>query len=82
MMQSRGHSNPAPLLPQTGGMVRRVTGATCMSNYECFYKGKRISVQAETSYAAQQKAAAIFKARKSYDVTVVMADVPVDPASL
>lgn len=53
-----------------------------MSNYEAFYRGKRISVQAETSYKAQLKAATIFKAKKSYEVTVVLADTPVDPASL
>jgi hypothetical protein len=44
-----------------------------MNTYEAFYKGKRISVQANTSYEAQQKAAAQFKAKKSYDVTVMLA---------
>lgn len=53
-----------------------------MNNYEAFYRGKRISVQAETSYKAQLKAAEILKAKKSYDVTVVLVDKPVDPASL
>lgn len=53
-----------------------------MRTYECFYKRKRVTVQAETSYEAQQKAAVIFKARRAYDVTPVLADVPVDPASL
>lgn len=45
-----------------------------MNGYVAFYKGKRIEVRAATSYEAQQKAAAIFKARKSYDVTVVLAE--------
>jgi len=53
-----------------------------MNNYECFYKGKRISVQAESSYKAQLEAAKQFKAKKSYDVSVVLADKPVDTASL
>ena len=53
-----------------------------MNNYECFYKGKRATVQAETSIAARDKAAAIFKARKAYDVTVVLVNKPVAPASL
>jgi len=48
-----------------------------MNNYIAFYKSKKITVQAETSYKAQQIAAAQFKARKSYDVTVVLADAPV-----
>ena len=45
-----------------------------MNKYVCFYKDKRIDVEADTMYAAQQKAAAIFKARKSYDVNVVLAE--------
>jgi hypothetical protein len=53
-----------------------------MFTYECFYKGKRCTVQAFRSFDAQEKAATIFKARKSYDVTVVLANKPVDPASL
>jgi hypothetical protein len=53
-----------------------------MFNYLCFYRGKKISVQALRSYDAQVKAAQIFKAKKAYEVTVVLADKPVDPASL
>lgn len=43
-----------------------------MNLYICFYKNKKIDVIAPTSYAAQQKAAALFKAKKSYDVTVML----------
>jgi hypothetical protein len=50
--------------------------------YIAFYKGQQITVTAETSYQAQQLAAGKFKAKKSYDVTVVLADVEVDTASL
>lgn len=53
-----------------------------MFNYVCFYKGKKIVVQALRSYDAQLKAAQILKAKKAYDVAVVLADKPVDPASL
>ena len=53
-----------------------------MRNYIAYYRGKQLEVQAESSYAAQQKAAAQFKARKSYEVSVVLADVPFNPASL
>jgi len=45
-----------------------------MNGYIAFYKGRQIEVRADTAYEAQQKAAALFKARKSYEVTVVLAE--------
>ena len=45
-----------------------------MNGYIAFYKGKRIEVTAETSNKAQIKAADIFRARKSYEVTVMLAE--------
>jgi len=45
-----------------------------MNGYIAFYKNRKIEVYAETSYEAQQKAAEIFKAKKSYQVTVVLAE--------
>lgn len=45
-----------------------------MNGYICFYKGKRLEVHAETSYKAQIQAAVQFKAKKSFDVTVVLAE--------
>jgi hypothetical protein len=45
-----------------------------MNGYVAIYKGKRIEVYAETSYKAQMKAAELFKAKKSYDVTVMLAE--------
>lgn len=53
-----------------------------MRVYKAFYRGKTCWVTAGTSYAAQTKAAAIFKARKQHEVSVVLADVPVSTASL
>ncbi len=44
--------------------------------YECFYKGKRATVRAGTALTAQSLAAAEFKAKRSYDVTVVLAAEP------
>lgn len=44
-----------------------------MFTYIAFYKGKQIEVKALRSYDAQQAAAKIFKARKTYDVTVMLA---------
>ena len=45
-----------------------------MNGYIAFYKGKQVEVYAPTSYEAQTKAAAIFKAKKSYEVTVMLAE--------
>jgi len=45
-----------------------------MNGYIAFYRGKQLEVLADSSYAAQLKAAALFKARKSYEVTVVLAE--------
>lgn len=44
-----------------------------MNGYIAFYKGKTIEVYANTSYEAQQKAAAELKAKKTYEVAVVLA---------
>lgn len=45
-----------------------------MNTYGAFYKNKEIEVEAETSYEAQKKAAEIFHAKKSYEVTVMIAE--------
>ena len=45
-----------------------------MNGYNCFYRGKRIEVYADTTLQAQTKAAAQFKARKAYEVTAVLAE--------
>jgi hypothetical protein len=45
-----------------------------MNKYEAFYKNKRITVEAEKSYEAQVKATEIFKAKKNYDVIVVLVE--------
>lgn len=53
-----------------------------MFTYVCFYRGKQITVQALRSYDAQLEAAKRFKAKKAWEIAVVLADKPVDPASL
>jgi hypothetical protein len=45
-----------------------------MNGYKAFYKNRTCEVYADTSYQAQQKAAAIFKAKKAYEVTVVLCE--------
>lgn len=42
--------------------------------YKAFYKGKSIEVYAKTSYAAQVAAAKVFKAKKSWEVSVVLCE--------
>jgi hypothetical protein len=49
-------------------------GQKPMNGYVAFYRGKRIEVHAETSLKAQQITAAQFRAKKSYEVTVVLAE--------
>jgi hypothetical protein len=46
------------------------------------YDFKKTEVQAATSYEAQEIAAKIFKAKKSYKVIVVLADVAISPSSI
>lgn len=43
-----------------------------MNTYIAFYRQRKIQVTALTSYEAQSKAAAQFKAKKSYDVSVML----------
>lgn len=51
--------------------------------YECFWKMKRMTVQAATSYDAQRKAALLWGiGRRSWDVTVMRADVVHDGSVL
>jgi len=45
-----------------------------MNGYKAFYRGKQLEVYADTSYKAQLKAAELFKAKKSYEVTVVLCE--------
>lgn len=44
------------------------------NGYIAYYRNKQIEIWAPTSYAAQEKAAKQFKARKSYEVTVVLCE--------
>jgi hypothetical protein len=45
-----------------------------LNGYVAFYKGKKTEVWAKTSFEAQKKAAEFFKAKKSYEVTVMLAE--------
>lgn len=45
-----------------------------MNGYKAFWRGKSLEVHAETSLEARQKAAKLFKAKKDYEVTVVLCE--------
>jgi hypothetical protein len=45
-----------------------------MNGYMCFYKKKQTEIYANTTLEAQEKAAKFFKAKKSWEVTVVLAE--------
>lgn len=45
-----------------------------MNGYKAFYKSKSIEVYAATTYEAQTKAAASFKAKNSWEVSVVLCE--------
>ncbi len=49
-----------------------------MNGYKAFWRGKSIEVYADTSFAAQKKAAEQFKAKKSYEVSVVLCETNTD----
>lgn len=50
-----------------------------MNGYICYYKNKKVEVYANTSYAAQQEAAKKLGAKKTYQVTVVLAELNGEP---
>jgi len=52
-----------------------------VNGYKCFYKGKECEVYAETSFEAQKKAAEEMKAKKRYEVHVVLCEKDVSPSS-
>lgn len=45
-----------------------------MNGYKAFYKGKEIEVHAETSIKARDEAVKIFKAKKAYEVRVILCE--------
>lgn len=47
-----------------------------MNGYKAFYRGKTTEVWADSSLQARDKAAAYFKAKKAYEVTVMLCETP------
>jgi len=50
-----------------------------LNGYVCFYRGKRIEVYSDSIYHAQLEAAKQFKAKKSYEVNVALAELHGEP---
>jgi hypothetical protein len=46
-----------------------------MNGYKAFNKGRTIEVMADSSYQAQLKASQVFKAKKAYEITVMLCEV-------
>jgi hypothetical protein len=53
-----------------------------MKNYRAYYKGKTFDVQAPNSFQAQEAAARILRIKRTWEVAVVLLDVPLDTATL
>jgi ABC-type thiamine transport system substrate-binding protein len=45
-----------------------------LNGYKAFYKDKTLDIYATSSYEAQKDAAIKFKAKKSYEVTIVLCE--------
>jgi hypothetical protein len=45
-----------------------------MNKYECLWRTKRITVEAPTTYEAQQKAQSLLKVKKAYEITVLLVE--------
>ena len=46
-----------------------------MNSYICFYKNKQKMIYADTAFEAQEKAAILFKAKKSWEIHTVLVKV-------
>lgn len=45
-----------------------------MNRYICFYRGKSVEVETDTSYQAQTLAAQYFKAKRQHEVHVMLTE--------
>lgn len=45
-----------------------------INSYKAFYRDRVVEVQAETTFGAQVLASEMFKARKSYEVSVILCE--------
>ena len=49
------------------------------NGYIAFYRGKQVEVRADTSLEAQRLAAHYWRVKRSFDVTVVLAEIGSEP---
>lgn len=45
-----------------------------MNKYKCFYKNKTTEVEAETIFTAQKIAQSFFKAKKAWEISVILGE--------
>ena len=55
-------------------MARKLKRGLKMNGYKCFYKNQSIEVYASTTFEAQKIAAQKLRAKKSYEVTVILCE--------
>ena len=53
-----------------------------MRNYRAYYRGRTFDVQAPNSFQAQEAAARILRIKRTWEVAVVLLDVPLDTATI
>lgn len=63
-----------PMLERGGFMAKGGEIGNGKNGYVAFYKGKKIDVYADSIYGAQKTAAQYFKAKKEYEVNVMLAE--------
>ena len=55
-------------------VCRSSYGGLIMNGYKAFFKGKQLDIYANSSYEAQKLAAIQFKAKKTYEITIVLCE--------
>jgi hypothetical protein len=53
-----------------------------MRNYRAYYRGRTFDVQAPNSFQAQEVAARMLKIKRTWQVAVVLLDVPLDTTTI
>ena len=52
--------------------LARIARMTAKKTYYAFYGGRKATIEACNTLEAQRKAAGIFKAKKTYDISVIL----------
>jgi hypothetical protein len=80
VVDSEGRNHDADSISEARSLARRLSKKAAApigsgeNGYVAMYKNKRVEVMADTQYEAQQLAAKHFRARKPYEVSVMLAE--------